>query len=65
MHALLVASRVGMVMFLRQPSAVCFLIVVALASAAVAALRLCLVYSEAAELAVFLERLLLLSWHLL
>ena len=77
MHALLVVSHVGLVKFLRQSSAVCFVSVLALASAAAAALRLCPVYTgaahftkfegvqTAAELAVFLERLLLLSWHLL
>ena len=80
MYALFVVSHVGMVKFLRRPLAVYFrqsVSVVALASAAAAALRLCPVYSgaahfaksegvqTAAELAVFLERLLLLSWHLL
>ena len=64
---------------LRRHSPVCFLVgVVALASAAAAALRLCPVYlgvahftkvgesaQTAAELAMFLGRLLLLSWHLL
>ena len=76
--ALLVVSPVvGMVKFLRRHSPVCFLGVVALASAAAAAVRLCPVYlgvahftkvesaQTAAELAVFLGRLLLLSWHLL
>ena len=74
---MLVVSHVGLVKFLRQSSAVYFVSVVALASAAAAALRLCPVYSGAAHftkfegvqtaagLAVFLERLLLLSWHLL
>ena len=63
---------------LRRHSPVCFLVgVVVLASAAAAALRLCPVYlgvahftkvesaQTAAELAMFLGRLLLLSWHLL
>ena len=76
--ALLVVSPVvGMVKFLRRHSPVCFLGVVALASAAAAAVRLCPVYlgvahftkvenaQTAAELAVFLGRLLLLRWHLL
>ena len=71
-----VSPVVGMVKFLRRHSPVCFLVgVVALASAEAAALRLCPVYlgvahftkveSAQTELAVFLGRLLLLSWHLL
>ena len=55
-YALFVVSHVGMVKFLRRPLAVYFrqsVSVVALASAAAAALRLCPVYSGAAHFTKF------------